>query len=164
MSIGEIPATILTTSIGSMSRPVLLDVNDLIALFDDAHTFHLGAHAWFGDVKQQGWRTCPITELGLVRIMSGATYANGPVSSGELAERLEELKRETQTHEFCADNFSPSLWLDSTGLRLPSSRLTDAYLLNLASIHQFAFATFDMRVKISLIGSSDVSILEYVPN
>ena len=48
----------------------LLDVNVLIALFDPVHGHHEPAHAWFAHNRPFGWATCPITENGLVRVLS----------------------------------------------------------------------------------------------
>lgn len=53
-----------------MSHPFLLDVNVLIALFDSAHIHHVQAHEWFSKNAFQGWVTCPVTENGLLRILS----------------------------------------------------------------------------------------------
>ncbi len=38
-----------------MSRPALLDVNLLIALFDPDHVHHEPAHFWFGPHRSSGW-------------------------------------------------------------------------------------------------------------
>ena len=60
-----------------MPRPLLLDVNVLIALFDSAHLHHEAAHVWFAGNSARGWRTCPITENGFLRILSHPGYPNG---------------------------------------------------------------------------------------
>jgi hypothetical protein len=144
-------------------RPVLLDVNALIALFDDVHIFNRSVHAWFSTALRRGWRTCPITENGLIRIMSHPAYSAGQTPAEELANRLEELKLNSGSHQFCPDSYSTSKWLAGTHHSVPSGRLTDAYLLRLAELHGFALATFDKRITTSLIRSSDSSILEFIP-
>ena len=48
----------------------LLDVNVLIALVDPAHVQHDPAHEWFALVGMRGFATCPITENGLLRVVS----------------------------------------------------------------------------------------------
>ena len=45
-------------------RPALLDVNVLIALFDETHVHHEAAHDWFADNRAAGWATCAITRTG----------------------------------------------------------------------------------------------------
>ena len=54
---------------------VLPDVNVLVAIAWPEHTFHASAVAWFDAHADNGWATCPITELGFLRIS-----ANEPLS------------------------------------------------------------------------------------
>ena len=46
----------------------LLDVNVLVALFWPNHNHNKPAQAWFEGVKR--FATCPITELGFLRVSS----------------------------------------------------------------------------------------------
>ena len=71
---------------------ILLDVNALVALFDEAHVHHEAAHAWFQDRRSDMWVTCPITENGLLRILSHPAYPNSPAPMTDIAERLEAFK------------------------------------------------------------------------
>jgi len=48
----------------------LLDVNVLIALARPQHIHHGEAHTWFDKVGRRAWSTCPISELGFIRISS----------------------------------------------------------------------------------------------
>ena len=52
----------------------LLDVNVLIALLDAAHTQHVRAHDWLHKSIKEGWASCPLTQNGVVRIMSQPRY------------------------------------------------------------------------------------------
>ena len=52
----------------------LLDVNVLLALFDVHHLRHHRALAWWTDNRQSGWASCPLTQNGFVRVISGARY------------------------------------------------------------------------------------------
>ena len=52
----------------------LLDVNVLIALFDQDHSLHERARDWFA--ANALWASCPITQNGCIRIMSHARYPN----------------------------------------------------------------------------------------
>lgn len=145
-----------------MSRPKLLDVNALIALFDAGHANHGAAHRWFGIEKRKGWRTCPITENGLLRILSNPNYQGGPLAIGELATKLENSKAGGD-HAFWPDSFSMSEWISKSGLSVASSKMTDAYLLKLAAEQGGTMATFDLRITIGLIGSKEAEILEHIP-
>lgn len=128
---------------------VLLDVNVLIALVDGQHINHDAAHGWFGSHAQEGWRTCPLTENGLVRIISHPKYPNGVASP---AFGLDLLRRLTEHpgHGFWPDAISlgdPRLF-DLQHL-LTSSQITDAYLLGLAVKNGGRLATFDRRLSSS---------------
>lgn len=145
-----------------MSRPFLLDVNVLIALFDSAHVHHEAAHNWFAANNERGWRTCPITENGFLRILSHPGYPNGPLPMADLAERLEEFKRGSAGYGFWPDDFSASEWLVEGGRSCASARLTDAYLLRLAALRKGAMATFDLRIEPGLV-ESDRQTVEHIP-
>ena len=128
---------------------VLLDVNVLIALVDGQHINHDAAHDWFGSNAQHGWRTCPLTENGLVRVISHSKYPNGVISPAvglDLLRRLTDLPG----HGFWPDDISlgdPGLF--DTQHLLTSSQITDAYLLGLAVRNGGRLATFDRRLSSS---------------
>src|SRR2546430_16087632 len=104
----------------------LLDINVIIALFDPDHDLHERAHEWWGRNSSQGWASCPITENGVVRIMSHPSYTRKVrFSPGELIGRLEEFASSTN-HEVLPDTVS----LRDSGLfgqerMLRSRKLTD---------------------------------------
>src|SRR5438876_3078765 len=109
----------------------LLDVNVLIALFDQDHSLHERARDWFAANVRRGWASCPITQNGCVRIMSHPGYPNAlPVPP--VIERLAEASASVH-HEFWPDELS---LLDSKVLHrthiLGSRQVTDLYLLALA--------------------------------
>jgi len=146
-----------------MPGPYLLDVNVLIALFDDAHVHHAAAHEWFLKAKALGWRTCPLTENGVLRILSHPGYPNQPLPISEISARLEEFKAATSEHGFWNDDFSASTWLSDKKLAVGSANLTDAYLLKLAENHRGSLATFDRRLKPALIQATGDALVEQVP-
>jgi hypothetical protein len=53
-----------------VSKVALLDVNVSVALFDTEHLHHEAAHRWLEANRRCGWATCPLTENGLIRILS----------------------------------------------------------------------------------------------
>ena len=69
----------------------LLDVNVLIALLDTLHRFHDTAWTWFNDHRAEGWSTCPITQNGVIRILSNPHYANSGASTEEIVSLLADF-------------------------------------------------------------------------
>ena len=114
----------------------LLDVNLILAAIWEEHADHERVNAWLAGKKTA---TCPISELGFLRISSGETF----VFRAELDSCLELLANFVQQHrcEFVPDDFSPQ----KTSAR-SSKQLTDLYLAELAEKHQMKLATFDRRI------------------
>ena len=135
----------------------------MVALFDEAHIHHIAAHEWFAEKGADGWATCPITENGLLRILSHPAYPNSPLPMADLAERLEEFKEASGKHRFWSNDYSLSEWLSREKLKIGSAHSTDAYLLNLCKRNKGWLATFDRRIKPSLIGEKSDVCLEYIP-
>jgi toxin-antitoxin system PIN domain toxin len=145
-----------------MTLSFLLDVNVLVALFDTAHVHHLPAHAWFSEQGVKGWRSCPITENGFLRVLSHPAYPNQATPIPDLAERLEEFKQTSPNYHFWSNDYSPSEWIASKQLPIASTQSTDAYLLHLCHRNQGTLATFDRRILPSLIRENTDSIIEYI--
>lgn len=127
-------------------KPALPDVNILIALLDLRHAMHDMVQDWFSQNHTKGWATCPITENGLVRIISQPAYPEA-VSVAEASALLSELKA-IPGYAFWQDSIS---LLDPTCFhtdRLTSSRhVTDTYLLGLAKAQGGVLATLDARLQ-----------------
>jgi len=123
----------------------LLDVNVLIALFDPMHSMHTKARAWFAGSGQK-IATCPITELGFVRITSNPRYANPFASPNDALVVLRQLHAHHR-HVF---------WPDALSLVDPAfqphgfdvhKQTTDRYLLRLAVHFGGQLATLDAGIK-----------------
>lgn len=129
-----------------MKRPALLDVNVLIALFDPDHLHHESAHRWFAAHRTTGWATCPLTENGLVRIVSNPAYSPIAERPATLASRLRAFC-ESGDHRFWPDDVSLR---DGTlfTLEIGHRKLTDTYLLGLAVRHAGRLATFDRAITV----------------
>lgn len=131
----------------------LLDINVLIALLDVQHIHHRLAHAWLEQNIHQGWASCPLTQNGVIRIMSQPGYPN-PLTPAAIAERLAEATA-TSWHHFWPDDVS---LLDKKILSwdavLGSRQITDCYLLALAVHHQGRFVSFDRRVNLGAVRSA----------
>ena len=123
----------------------LYDVNVLIALFDPQHTQHAKARTWHEGVGQTGWATCPITQNGLLRIVSQPRYTN-PVSVAELLGLLRSATADP-SHQFWPDDIS----LANAGVLNPKTvltagTLTDVYLLGLAVKQSGRLVKLDTRI------------------
>ncbi|MDA1185409.1 MAG: PIN domain-containing protein [Acidobacteria bacterium] len=133
------------------SRPALLDVNVLVALFDPDHVHHDIAHDWFADNRGDGWATCPLTENGVVRILSNLRYSPTAESSARIVERLRAT----------CDNGNHVFWADDLSLRdvrrfvaaapISHRQVTDVYLLGLARRHRGRLATFDRTIPLEAV-------------
>ena len=127
-------------------KAFLLDVNVLIALIDRSHIHHNAAHKWFGELGDQGWATCPLTENAVVRIIGAPGYPNSPGSVLAVARLLVTMTA-LPGHTFWPDDISliRSTDIDLTRLLNPA-QITDSYLLALACSHGGKLATFDRRL------------------
>lgn len=123
----------------------LLDANVLIALIDQDHVHHDYAQSWFEDTVDEGWATCPITEMAFLRIAGRASYqlAGGPA---EMADILRQV-RARPGHVFWPDAISlvASPLVESSKLA-SHGQVTDTYLLALAAHNGGQLATFDRRL------------------
>jgi toxin-antitoxin system PIN domain toxin len=122
----------------------LLDVNVIIALLDPDHVFHERAHVWWAANMKRGWASCPVTENGVVRIMSNPGYSQKMrFAPGDLIDRLRKFAANSN-HEFWPDEISLRDEKIFAVDRIHSSRqLTDLYLLALAVEHHGRLVTFD---------------------
>ena len=132
----------------------LLDVNVLIALLDAGHIHHGLASRWLADHIDGGWASCPLTQLGCIRVMSQPAYPNVQPAA-QVAERL-RAAAETAHHAFWsadADVLATETvrWSDL----LTSRHATDAYLLALAVAHGGRFVTFDQHVPLRAVPAAE---------
>jgi toxin-antitoxin system PIN domain toxin len=130
----------------------LLDVNVIIALLDPDHAFHERAHAWWAANLKRGWASCPLTENGVVRIMSNPNYSEKTrFTPGDLIGRLRKFAAQSN-HEFWPDEISLRDEKIFVTERIHSSRqLTDLYLLALAVENRGRLVTFDRGIPISSV-------------
>jgi len=144
-----------------VSRPVLLDANILIALFEPDHVHHEHAHDWFTDNRSRGWATCPLTENALIRILSNPRYGSNAQRAGALVLRLRAFCA-GEGHQFWAASLSLG---DQTifDLSFATHRLlTDVYLLGLAHVNGGALATFDRTVPVKAVIGAPHDVLEVI--
>jgi toxin-antitoxin system PIN domain toxin len=145
-----------------VTRIALLDVNVLVALFNPDHIHHEAAHAWFSANRTHGWASCPLTENGLLRILSNAAYTGSHESIVAIRRRLDS---------FCSSG-DHSFWPDQLSLRderrfklsgVTHGQITDVYLLGLAAERGGRLATFDRRIPLTAAIGADQEQLEVIP-
>jgi toxin-antitoxin system PIN domain toxin len=142
-------------------KTALLDLNILTALLWPAHEHHEPAHRWFGARGHARWATCPLTQLGFVRIVSNPAFSRDALSPANALTLLEEnLAR--PAHEFWPDSLqvAPAISGVASGLQ-GHQQVTDAYMLSLANRHKGVLATFDRGMR-TLAGETLESALEIV--
>lgn len=133
----------------------LLDVNVLVALFDPMHATHEAAHEWFDENRRDGWATCPLTENGLVRILSNPSYPGRMTTIGDAITRLRSF-RKSGHHIFWPDAASICDEVVQPAHVQGYRQLTDVYLLALAVANDGRLATFDRGVPLfSVIGAAE---------
>lgn len=122
----------------------LLDVNVLVALAWQIHSFHTVAKAWFDIHAVKGWATCPMTQLGFIRVSSNHRIIQPSLSPLAALEIL-ELMLAHPSHVFWQDAMSAAeafADISLSGYR----QVTDAYLAKLAKSHGGRLVTFDRGI------------------
>jgi toxin-antitoxin system PIN domain toxin len=119
----------------------LLDVNVLIALAWDDHEHHARAHAWFGNLSNESFATCNVTQIGFVRLSMNPNVVHCQM---EMADVFEKLKSFTghPNHSFCEDGplqMELPAWQEVRSYK----QVTDTNLFLIAHRHGRQFVTFD---------------------
>lgn len=130
----------------------LLDVNVIIALLDPNHPLKDRAHKWWSANQASGWASCPITENGVVRIISNPNYRKHERFSPALIIGLLESFIGQTNHEFWPEGISlrdEKLFSRENILR--SGQLTDTYLLALAAAHEATLVTFGQNISLAAV-------------
>jgi hypothetical protein len=139
----------------------LLDVNVLIALIDPTHVNHRPVFAWFQAEGSASWASCPITENGVLRIVSHPNYPNTPGAPAIVAGVLARLL-DFPGHVFWPDEIS---LMDrdraDRGRLLTHGQVTDSYLLALAVARGGRLATLDRRLSAAAVpgGASALRVI-----
>ena len=128
----------------------LFDVNALLALFDRDHVHHPAIREWWARNTSYGWATCPISQNGLVRIMSQPGYAR-PRPIGDILNSLASGAAE-DSHAFWPQDISIADKKTFDHSRLIShSQITDVYLLALAVKNGGRLVSFDKGVPLAAV-------------
>ena len=132
-------------------KPRLLDINVLIALSWPQHVHHSDAQRWFARIRGDGFRTCPLTQAGLVRIISNPSFSKqavAPTVGLELLDRITSLPE----HEFWPDDLTLSQAMPPGLAILGHRQITDAYLVALAAARGGIVATLDRGMQALAVG------------
>jgi uncharacterized protein len=130
---------------------LLLDVNVLVAIFDESHVHHAAAMALIEKPKIQ-IATCALTENGVLRVMNLPSYGEYGAAGFEAITKKLSLLCSDKDHQYFSCDVSLKdkaliNWARVTG----HNQITDVYLLALAVANRSALATFDQRVAISAV-------------
>lgn len=141
----------------------LLDVNVLIALFDSDHVHNDAVFDWIERRGVTEWATCPITENGLIRIVSNPKYPGKPIAPSMAREYLARAQSGFGTHHYWANDISicDERLFDFAYIN-SHSRITDSYLLATALAKGGRLATFDARIDTRSVRNASAESLELI--
>jgi toxin-antitoxin system PIN domain toxin len=129
-----------------MSRH-LLDVNVLFALVWRRHESHVAAHAWFAKSGHRAWATSPLTELGVLRLLTNPAVTQGAVNAAGALDAVHAATRH-DGHEFWPLDGDVATGLKALAGKLQGHRQwTDAALLWQAMERDGVLVSFDTGVK-----------------
>ena len=134
----------------------LLDVNVLISLLDTNHEHHAATKGWWNN-NQDPWASCPITQNGYLRVVTGQKYPNA-ISINQAIQKLTQVVS-TPKHQFLHDDIT----LLNNQLIVHNhiqgyKQITDVYLLALSVQHGARFVTLDKSInKIAVLQATDAS-------
>jgi toxin-antitoxin system PIN domain toxin len=125
----------------------LLDVNVFLALLWPRHESHRAAHAWFAKSGKRSWATSPLTQLGVLRLLTNPAITQGAVSATAALELVAEATRH-EGHEFWPLDRKMTAGLKAVAAALQGhQQWTDAALLWQATESDGLLVTFDAGVK-----------------
>jgi len=139
---------------------LLLDVNVLVALLDEAHIHHAVAQNLIAQPKLK-IATCALTENGVLRVLNLPGYSSyGPAGFEAVRAQLAQLCQDTD-HEFwpCDVTLKDDSKIDWSRV-MGHNQITDVYLLALAVAHGGTLATLDHRVAISAVRGAQAKHLQ----
>ena len=125
----------------------LADANVLLALHAPAHTHHARAADWLE--SSASFATTPVTDLGLVRLLTRADVMDGrPLRPAQALALLSVLKQQPH-YAFWPDGEALDRSRFASALQGPG-QVTDLHLLDLAAAHAGVLVTFDAKIPAAL--------------
>jgi toxin-antitoxin system PIN domain toxin len=136
----------------------LLDVNVLVALLVPTHEHHVAARRWVTTRgAADGWATCPLTELGVIRVC--AQLSAGARPPRLTSNVLLQLRVSSPGYRFWPDVKSPATMAEVRQADT-ARQVTDRYLLGLARRYGGVLLTCD-RALAAAGGSDAVDLLAH---
>ena len=141
----------------------LLDVNALIALVDSDHIGHHAMQKWFTQHHRRGWATCPITENGMVRVLSQPAYPSGQRTPAEVIQILNALKTTfANSYRFWPDDLSLANDIVFDNALIAGTRqVTDVYLLGLAARRKATLVSFDLSLAWQAVKGGSARLIQH---
>ena len=129
----------------SENRPLLLDVNALMALGWPNHQFHRAVVGRLERRPTAGWATCVLTQLGFVRLSSNPAVVGVRRTPAQALDVLARLVRDRR-HRY-VESLPPLRQVETHfGHLLGHQQVTDAYLLAVAVTNNATLLTLDRRL------------------
>lgn len=140
-----------------MGQTLLLDVNVLVALFDIQHIHHDRVSLWMAEKDLLTFASCPITEMGCVRVLS-QTKAQHGLSTRQLTELVTPFFDGCEQWP-CDIRLSDSARFNKDFIH-GHRQLTDIYLLGLAKSRDSGLVTLDRSIPIAAVrGASEKNLV-----
>ncbi len=138
----------------------LPDVNLLLALAWPNHQFHGPARRWFGG-RSGTWITCPLTQLGFVRLSSNPAFTPLAKTPREATLLLAAMTAHPD-HRFMTDSeaVASQVFQRLAGRLEGHQQVTDAYLVALAISNSSRLVTFDRRIEAICSAAERVHVLD----
>jgi toxin-antitoxin system PIN domain toxin len=131
-----------------LNKTWLLDVSVLLAWLWPAHEAHKTAESWILHHRQEAWASCPITEMGFLRIVTNRSFSPDAPNWVEAIKILRKHTKGNPAHSFWKDSISLVEVGEKLGGRISGpNQITGAYLLAMAMQHKGCLVTFDYRVQ-----------------
>ncbi len=129
----------------SDARPLLLDVNALIALAWPNHQFHGAVTQRLERRTAPRWASCALTQLGLVRLSSNPSVVGVRKSPSQALDLLSRLTADAR-HVYLTT--LPSLPESARHFQrlIGHQQVTDAYLVAIAEANDAMLLTLDQRL------------------
>ena len=141
----------------------LLDINVLIALTWPSHVHHGPARRWFAENAPGGWATCPVTQLGFVRVSSTPRIIPEAVSPAVACDALRQMTAHPHHVFWPADvQIGRGAW--NVFRRVMGHRqCTDAYLLAVALAQCGRLATLDRAISALVPPGTSPEVVVQIP-
>ena len=125
----------------------LADVNVLLALLWPKHEGHKAAHVWFAQTGDTGWATNPLTQLGVLRLLTNPALTRSALSVGAALSLVTQACQHPR-HVFWPLESGLLRGLGARATRMQGYRQwTDAALLAQAEERGGVVVTFDAGMR-----------------